>query len=223
MCSRRANLLVPRRDSGSLCLKDDRLEGTNFNGDVPHSLVPLPTSRQDNLPLQAGRGQTAFRSPAPGARNRGSRPIAAASFRGGRLGSTTSRSKPPHDRSAVRPEADTLNRTVRSRFTPPEREFFKPARLRASSNSLNYRASNIRTKMAVVRLLRRKWAERDEKRPEVGPQPGPHGSDKWPGMAAFCGIPTADQERKKNVPTGVLAEGSSLATNTLFNRALSDA
>jgi tetratricopeptide (TPR) repeat protein len=32
---------------------------------------------------------------------------------------------------------------------------------------LNSRASNIRTKMAVVRLLRRKWAERDEKGPET--------------------------------------------------------
>ena len=71
----------------------------------------------------------------------------------------------------MRPEADTLNRMVRSRFTPPEREFFKPAPLRASSNPLNYRASNIRTKMAVVRLLRRKWAERDGKRPEVGLEP----------------------------------------------------
>ena len=30
--------------------------------------------------------------------------------------------------SAVRPEADTLNRTVRSLFTPPERRLFKPAR-----------------------------------------------------------------------------------------------
>ena len=114
---------------------------------------------------------------------------------------TTSLSKPPHDRSAVRPEADTLNRPVRSLFTSPERRFFKPDPLRAPSNPLNYRAFNIRTKMAVVRLLRRKWAERDEKRPEVGPQAGPHGSDNLPGMAAVCGFPTADQERKKNVPT----------------------
>jgi hypothetical protein len=71
----------------------------------------------------------------------------------------------------VRPEADTLNRMVRSRFTPPERESFKPARLRASYNPLNYLDFNIRTKMAVVRLLRRKWAERDEKRPETGLEP----------------------------------------------------
>jgi hypothetical protein len=34
---------------------------TNLDGDVPLSLVVLPTSRQDNLPLQVGRGQTAFR------------------------------------------------------------------------------------------------------------------------------------------------------------------
>jgi hypothetical protein len=37
------------------------------------------------------------------------------------------------------------------------------------SNPLNYRDFNIRTKMAVVRLLQRKWAKRDGKRPEVGP------------------------------------------------------
>ena len=110
---------------------------------------------------------------------------------------------------------DTLNRTVRSLFTSPERRFFKPDPLRAPSNPLNYRAFNIRTKMAVVRLLRRKWAERDEKRPEVGPRAGPHGSDNLPGMAAFCGIPTADQERKKNVPTGRLAEGEELSSNPL--------
>jgi hypothetical protein len=139
---------------------------------------PLPTSRQDNLPLQAVRGQTAFRSPAPGARNRGSRPIAAAGSREGCLGSTTSRSKPPHDRSAVRPEADTMNQTVRSRFTPPEREPFKPARLRASSNSLNYRASNIHTKTAVVRLRQRKRPGRDGKRPKMGFRAGARGSDK---------------------------------------------
>jgi hypothetical protein len=167
---------------------------------------PLPTSRQDNLPLQAGRGQTAFRSPAPGARNRGSRPIAAAGSREGRLGSTTSRSKPPHDRPAVRPEADTMNQTVRSRCTPPEWDSFKPNPLRASSNSLNYRASNIRTKMAVVRLFRRKGAERDEKRPEVGISRGPGGSDNLPGMAAFCGIPTA-------VPNGRI--GGAKATRTV--------
>jgi hypothetical protein len=93
----------------------------------------------------------------------------------------------------VRPEADTPNRTVRSVYTPPERRFFKPDPLRASSNPLNYRAFNIRTKMAVVRLLRRKWAERDEKRPELGLEAAARGSDKWPENPAFCGfsfIPT---------------------------------
>ena len=36
-------------------------------------------------------------------------------------------------------------------------------------------------------------------------------------MAAVWAIPTADQERKKNVPTGrLLAEGSSLAANILL-------
>ena len=79
-----------------------------------------------------------------------------------------------------------------------------PHTLRVPCNPLNYRAFNIRTKMAVVRLFRRKGAERDEKRPEVGLSRGPHGSDNLPGMAAVCGFPTADQERKKNVPTGRL-------------------
>ena len=62
--------------------------------------------------------------------------------------------------------------------------------------------------MAVVRLLRRKWAERDEKWPEVVPRAGPPGSDNLPGMAAVCGLPTADQERKKNVPTGETGGGT---------------
>jgi hypothetical protein len=60
-------------------------------------------------------------------------------------------------------------------------------------------------------------AERDEKRPEVGLSRGPRGSDNSPGMAAFCGIPTADQEREKNVPTGRLAEGEELCSNTFFD------
>ena len=56
--------------------------------------------------------------------------------------------------------------------------------------------------MAVVRLGRRKWAERDRKRPEMGLAAAARGSDKWPEKPTFCGFPTADQERKKNVPTG---------------------
>jgi hypothetical protein len=104
-------------------------------------------------------------------------------------------------------KADIPNRTVRSRFTPPERSCSKPAPLRVSSNPLNYRAFDIRTKMAVVRLLRRKWAERGEKRPEVALSRAPGSSGNFSGMAAFCGIPTARQGRKKNVPTGRLGGG----------------
>ena len=66
--------------------------------------------------------------------------------------------------------------------------------------------------MAVVRLLQRKWAERDEKRPGAGARAGPHGSDNLPGIAAFCGIPTADYERKKNVPTGETGGASGIRT-----------
>ena len=61
--------------------------------------------------------------------------------------------------------------------------------------------------MAVVRLPWRKSAERDEKRPELGLSSGPGGSDNLPGMAAVCGIPTADQQRKKNVPPGHVGGG----------------
>jgi hypothetical protein len=45
---------------------------------------------------------------------------------------------------------------VRALFPLPERKSFKPSPPPASSNRLNYRASHIRTKMAVVRLCRRK-------------------------------------------------------------------
>ena len=66
--------------------------------------------------------------------------------------------------------------------------------------------------MAVVRLRRRKWAERDEKRPEVGLSGGPGGSDNSAGMSAFCGVPTADQERKENVPNGETGGGRGIRT-----------
>jgi hypothetical protein len=37
---------------------------------------------------------------------------------------------------------------------------------------LNYLDLNIRTKIAVVQLRRRKWAERDRKRPKMALRPG---------------------------------------------------
>jgi hypothetical protein len=112
-----------------------------------------------------------------------------------------------HDRSAVRPEADTMNQTVRSLFTSPERRFSKPGPLRAASNPLNHRPFDIRTKLGVVRLLRRKWGERVGKWPEVDLAAAARGSDKWPEKPTLCGFPTADQEPKKNVPTGCLGGG----------------
>jgi hypothetical protein len=92
------------------------------------------------------------------------------------------------------------NRVVRSLLTPPERSSFKPTPPWAPSNPLRWRDSDIRTKMAVVRLRQRRCVGREGKRPKVGLLAGPGGSDNWPGMAAFCGVPAADQERKKNVP-----------------------
>jgi hypothetical protein len=124
-----------------------------------------------------------------------------------RLWDSDQQSKSPNGKSALQPEADTLYRTVRSRFTPPERRFFKLDPLRAPSNPLNYRVFNIRTKMAVVRLRRRKCGERARKRPEMGLANAVRGSDKWPKMPAFCGIPAVDRAPKKNVPTGCLGGG----------------
>jgi hypothetical protein len=64
-----------------------------------------------------------------------------------------------------------------------------------------------RTKMAVVRLLQRKWAERDEKRPELGLEAAARGSDKWPEKPAFCAVAADADRRKKNVPTGRFGGG----------------
>jgi hypothetical protein len=93
------------------------------------------------------------------------------------------------DHSAVDP---IPNHIIRSRFTPPERAPFEPAPLRVVFEPLNSRSSYIRTKTAVVRLRQRKPAKRDEKRPEVELSRRPGGSDNLPGMAAFCGVPTAN-------------------------------
>jgi hypothetical protein len=111
-----------------------------------------------------------------------------------------------------------LNGVVRSLLTSPERCSFKPTRPRTSSNTLISQGFNNRTKMAVVRLRRRKWAERDRKRPEVGLAVAAGGSDNWPEKAAFCGFPTANQEPKKNVPTGRLGGASSQERTVLPDR-----
>jgi hypothetical protein len=63
---------------------------------------------------------------------------------------------------------DTTSRTVRPLFISPERRFFEPAPVLVSCNLLNHLDFNIRTKMAVVRLRRRKWAGESQKRPEMG-------------------------------------------------------
>ena len=115
---------------------------------------------------------------------------------------------------------------VRSRFTPPERRFFEPALLRASSNSLNYRASkhpyqNGRGSVASEKVGR-------ERRKSA--RNGPSSQSSWFGQFArndrSCGISTADQEREKECPDWTFwRRDSSLAPNTLSlaQRALSDA
>jgi hypothetical protein len=107
-----------------------------------------------------------------------------------------------------------MSQTVRSRFTPPERDSFKPAPLRASSNPLNYRAFNIRTKMAVVRLRQSRGSVASEKvgreRRETA-QNGPVGQSRWfgqtAGKARICAVPAPDERRKKNVPNGEIGGG----------------
>jgi hypothetical protein len=117
------------------------------------------------------------------------------------------------------PDEMCPNRLVRSRPTSPQREFFKPAPLRAPSNTLIYLAFNIRTKTAVVRLRRRKWAERHGNGPKVAPRAGRRGSDNSPGMAAFCGLSGPMNAVKKNVPTGCLGGGGGIRTpDTAYHR-----
>jgi hypothetical protein len=70
--------------------------------------------------------------------------------------------------------------------------------------------------MALVRLRRKKWAEKDEKRPAVDAPAGLHDSDNLPGMAAVYGFPTADQARKRMSRLGRLAEGEEPGSNILF-------
>ena len=80
--------------------------------------------------------------------------------------------------------------------------------MRASCKTLICLASDIRTKTDVVRLRQRNSAaERDRKRPEVGPQAGPRGSDTLLEMAPFCAFPAGGWDPKKNVPNGCLGGG----------------
>ena len=62
----------------------------------------------------------------------------------------------------------TTTRTVSFRFqlASPERGSFKPTPPLALSNPLRLRGSDIRTKLAVVRLRQRNSAERDENGPK---------------------------------------------------------
>jgi hypothetical protein len=108
------------------------------------------------------------------------------------------------------------NRTVRPRFTPPERSSFKPTPPSGASNLLIFQDSNNRTKMGVVRLPRRKWAEREEN----GPKWGYRGVlvvrtiyQEWPHSAGFRPLIRGGKRMSR---LARLAEGSSLAANTLF-------
>jgi hypothetical protein len=115
-----------------------------------------------------------------------------------------------------RKKLPVTNRTVRSRRTPPERAPFKPAPLRVSSNTLISRASNIRTKTAVVRLRQRERPEGDKKRPKIGLSAGLGGSDRAREMPAFCGVPAGSSAGKRMSPMGILADQEEPGSNILF-------
>jgi hypothetical protein len=104
------------------------------------------------------------------------------------------------------PTGPVPNHLIRSQFTPPDRAPFEPASLRAVLKPLNMRPSYIRTKMPVVRLCQRRWPLRARKRPKIWPQASSRGSEETPQMPAFCGVPTADRERKRMSRMGRLAE-----------------
>ena len=117
---------------------------------------------------------------------------------------------------ASNPQAQRTDRNqrVRPRFTPPERGSSKPTRPRASRNLLTLLASHVRTKMAVVRLRRRKWLVRARKRPEMGLPAGAGGSEVRPQTPAFCGVPNGARALKENVPPGRLGGGRSPVNKT---------
>jgi hypothetical protein len=104
---------------------------------------------------------------------------------------------------------------IRSQLTPPERRSFEPTPLRAPPKTLIHPTSDIRTKMAVVRLRQRKGAERGGKRPEMDLSACLGGSDTWPGRPVFCGIPAVALMPKRQSRRGVLAEGEELSSNPL--------
>ena len=110
-------------------------------------------------------------------------------------------------RHVGRAKRRTETAPFRSQLTPPERRSFEPTPVRASCKTLICLASDIRTKTGVVRLCQRKGPERGEKGPKMGFRAGVRGSDKGPEKPTFCGFPTADQERKRNVPTGETGGG----------------
>ena len=122
-----------------------------------------------------------------------------------------------HPRGAILvPTASVLNGVVRSLLTSPERGSFKPARPRTSSNTLISHAFNNRTKMGVVRLCQRKGGERARERSEIGLPAGPRGSDEWPQMPAFCGVPARPKSAKRMSRIGRLADREELSSNLSF-------
>ena len=51
-------------------------------------------------------------------------------------------------------------------------------------------------------MLRRKWAERDQKRPKTGPSAGVGGSDIWAQSPRFCAVSAGVGRAIKNVSIG---------------------
>ena len=116
---------------------------------------------------------------------------------------TTSRSKPPYERSALRPEADTLNQTVRSRCTPPERDSFKPDPLRASVNggetpsAAHCRATLSYSRTKVGSLSAFRWWPSRTCGVALMPAVTPAGSDRR-GVTSSGPRPWADRDTRSD-------------------------
>jgi hypothetical protein len=156
----------------------------------------------------SGHAYQAHRGPA--------RLIAGGPCKATRTSSSSRRARGPQWQRRIRYPSPDPNRRVRSRFTPPERRKFETRAGFALPNILNFLTSHNLTKMAVVQLRRRKWPERGRKRPKWPFTPGAvvrKYRRERPNPVPFR---PSTEGRKRMSRLGVLAEGSSLAPNTLF-------
>ena len=114
----------------------------------------------------------------------------------------------PPERALMATEADEVREEVAgaSRRSEPSgsipahaasARLFQTQRLRAWCNPLSYRASNNRTKTAVVRLRQREGAGTVGKTAQNGFGAGNRGSEEWLERSAFRAVPAVRRAAKK--------------------------